>query len=133
MEEFFERIRRRMKELIDELSEEFERTSIMWTPDGILEPLVSFNEYPDKYEVIVDLPYADLNALSITIKHGKLIIECSLRREIRFERWGAYREVKFHRYRTMVKIPDDADIDNMAVEKDEYKRVIRIILPKKRI
>lgn len=132
-DEIFERFRKRMKELFEELREEIERETPMWTPDGALEPLVSLYEYPNKYEIIIDLPYADLNALSITIKKGVLIIECQLRREIRFERWGAYREIGFRRYSTTIKLPEDADTENMVVEKDVERRIIRIHLPKKTI
>ncbi len=131
MEEFFERIRKRIKELMDELNKEIEETAVMWTPDGVLEPLVSLNEYPDHYEIIIDLPYADLNALSINIRNHKMIIECSLREELRFEKWGAYREIRFHRYKTTITLPPDADTEKLDVVKDEARKIIRIILPKK--
>ncbi len=131
-DELMERIRRRIRELFEEISEELEKVTPMWSPDGSLEPLVSTTTYHDRYEVIIDLPYADLNALSLTVKDRILLVECQLRREVKFERWGAYKEIGFRRYRTTIKLPEDADIDNIKVEKDYEKRMIRIIIPRKR-
>ncbi len=130
-DELMDRIRKRIRELFDEITEEIERISPMWSPDGSLEPLVSTTTYPDRYEIIVDLPYADLDALAVTIKDNVLLIECQLRKEVRFERWGAYREIGFKRYRAAVHLPSDADIDKLRIEKEYAKRIIRIIIPRK--
>lgn len=133
LEEFFERLRRRLRKIFEEIEEETESMKPMWTPDGALEPLVSLYEYPDKYEILIDLPYGDLRALSIEVRNNYLIIECQLREEVRFERWGVYSGMRFRRYYASIRLPDDVDIDNMVVERSEIKGIVRIILPRRLI
>ncbi|MCD6301460.1 MAG: Hsp20/alpha crystallin family protein [Staphylothermus sp.] len=132
-DELFEKMRKRIKELIDEFEEEIRELEPMWTADGVLEPLVSIGRYPDKYVVVIDLPYADFDTLSLSIKDHLLIIECALKREIMFERWGAYREIKFKRYHTAIRLPLDVDVENIRIEKDTARRMLRLIIPRIRI
>ncbi len=129
-DELFEKIRRRIRELIDEFEEEIMELEPMWTADGVLEPLVSIERYPDKYVIVIDLPYADFEKLSLSIRDHLLIIECALKKEIAFERWGAYREIKFKRYHTTIKLPRDADVENIKIERDDARRMLRLIIPK---
>lgn len=131
-EDLFERIRRRMKELFEEFEKELESTESMWTPDGMLEPLITIEKYPDRYEVIVDLPYADLRALSVKVRDHVMTIECELKREIRFDRWTAYREVRFRKYHTSIRLPRDSDPTNIRLERDEVRGIIRLIIPRLR-
>jgi len=132
LDEFFERIRRRIREMFEEMEEELASTRTMWSPDGVLEPLVSFNAYPDRYELVVDLPYGDLNALSIEVRDNLLTLKCQLKREIKFEKWGVFREIKFRRYETCIRLPPDADPSDLRVERDENRNIIRIIIPRVR-
>ncbi len=129
-EEFFEKIRRRMKEIFEEMEEELSSTRTMWSPDGVLEPLVSLTAYPEHYELVVDLPYGDLNALSVEVRDSLLTLRCQLKREIRFEKWGVFREIKFRRYETCVRLPADADPSGLRVERDLTRNIIRIIIPR---
>lgn len=129
-DELFEKIRKRIRELIDEFEEEIRELEPMWTADGVLEPLVSIERYPDKYVIVIDLPYADFETLTLSIRDHLLIIECALKKEITFERWGAYREIKFKRYHATIRLPRDADVENIKVEKDDARRMLRLIIPR---
>ena len=131
MEEFFERFRREIRRIIREFEEELEELRPMWDVNGALEPLISITKRPDKYIVLVDLPYADLNALSIEVKGRRVVIECSLSNELRFERWSAYGHTKFNRYHTEFLLPEDIDPTNIIIEKDDEHKVVRIIVPRK--
>lgn len=133
MEEFFERLRRRMRKIFEEIEEEMESMKPMWTPDGALEPLVSLYEYPDKYEILIDLPYGDLRALSIEVRNNYLIVECQLKEEVHFEKWCVCSGTRFRRYYASIRLPDDVDVNNMVVERSENKGIVRITLPRRLI
>ena len=127
----FERIRRKILDEFDRLEKEIEATftSIMeetlgllhpprpmWSPEGALEPLVNIEEQDDKYIILIDLPYANLNTLSIDAKGRTLTIRCSLKRRIRFERWGTLQHQReFHEYKKTIILPEDADTPNFRV------------------
>jgi HSP20 family protein len=131
MEEFIDRLRRRIRELFTEITEEMEKDEAMWSPDGYLRPLVSLTEYPDRYEMIIDLPHADLSSLAVIVQGNTLLLESKLKSEVRFNRWGAYREIRFKEYRETIRLPEDADPSRMKIYKDEGKSIVRIVIPKR--
>jgi len=103
----------------------------MWSTDGTLEPLLEFHEEVDKYVIVVDLPYADMRSLSIVGGEGKIIISCKLKTEVKFEKWGTVqRRTTFREYKKVLTLPDDADVSNFKVEKDERKCFVKILVPK---
>jgi len=132
-DEMFERVRREIRKLMREIEEEFEEDRPMWTTDGRLEPLISMERFPDKYVLLIDLPYADLRALSIDLRGRRVIIECRLREEIRFSRWTVTREAVFNRYYTEVELPEDVDLAGAYIEKDNLKKIVKIVVPRRRI
>ncbi len=127
----FERIRKRILDEFDRLEKEIEATftSIMeealglvhppkpmWSPEGILEPLINVEEQDDKYVILIDLPYANLNTLSIDAKGRTLTIKCSLKKRIKFERWSTLQHQReFHEYKKTIVLPKDADAVNFRV------------------
>ena len=121
----FERVRKRIRELFEEIESEIEKS--MWSPDGVLEPLYTFNMYPDRYEVLVDLPYSDLDSLSIEVKGDRLILRCRLKRELEFSSWFSSRGVKFREYQTEIKLPPDIDPSNVRIEKITTKNIVKVI------
>ncbi|MEM0506936.1 MAG: Hsp20/alpha crystallin family protein [Thermosphaera sp.] len=129
-DDVFERFRRKMRDLIREFESGFE--DIVQFSTGIIEPLYTVSEYPDRYEIMLDLPYGDLNALSIKISESVLKIECDLVKEIRFEKWSIHRNVSLKRYKVELKIPHDVDISNAEIIRDVGKHFIKVILPKKK-
>ncbi len=131
-DDVFERMRRRVRELIEEIEEEVESMRSMWRPDGAIEPLYSMQEYPDHYEIFIDLPYSDFDSLSVEIRGNKLIIGCGLRDELEFSTWYTYRGVKFRKYHAEIRLPSDIDHSRIKIEKDLARKLIKIILPKKR-
>ncbi len=132
-EEFFERVRRELHRLLREFREELEEDKPMWDINGRIEPLVSIQEQHDKYIVLVDLPYADLKALSVNIRGRKISIECRLSSSLRFSNLVVYRETEFNRYYTELEVPEDADVNKANIVKDEVKKMLKIIIPKKSV
>ncbi len=130
-DEFFERFRREIRRIMKEFEEEFEEEKPMWSTDGRLEPLLSLQRYPDRYELLIDLPYADLAALAIEIKGRRVILECRLKREITFTEWTVSRRASFNRYYAEFELPEDADPREAYIEKDEVRKIVRIIVPRR--
>ena len=142
----FERIRKRILDEFDRLEKEIEATftSIMeealgilyppkpmWSPEGTLEPLINIREYDDKYTIIVDLPYANLNTLSIDAKGKSITIKCLLKKRIKFDRWSTLQHQReFYEYKKTVVLPDDADTLNFKVVKRRECMVV-IEVPKR--
>ncbi len=131
LEEFFKRVRREMEELVREIEEEFFGPKPMWSTDGSIEPLITMQEHPDRYEIIIDLPLADLKSLSIEVKGRRLRIQCTLRKTITFPTWSAYGTTKFHKYKTEILLPENTDPQKINIEKIEDKNMVKITVPKK--
>lgn len=131
-EDMFERMRKRIRELIEEFEAELESAKSMWSPDGAIEPLYTVNAYHDRYEIIIDLPYSDLDSLSAEIRDNKLVIECKLREELEFSSWFGSRGVRFRRYYTEIRLPSDITPTGMRIEKDTSRKIVRIVVYRRR-
>lgn len=140
-EEFWRRMLKRLREaeedlqkLFEELSETLGETSTkpMWSTEGTLEPLVQVEEEEDKYVIVIDLPYGDMRALSVTGSKGMVQISCKLRKRIKFDKWGTVqRSTEFREYRKTIHLPEDADTSNFTLQKREDKCMVKIVVPKK--
>jgi len=119
-----------MRDLMEEFEAEIEE--LTRTYSGVIQPLYTVTEYPDRYEVVLDLPYGDLNALSVKISDSTLKIECDLVEEIKFEKWSIHRNVSFKRYKGELKIPFDADISGAVITRDPKKHFVKVVFPKKK-
>lgn len=118
-----------IEEIMEEVSERMEVAKPMWSHEGVLEPLCSMYEYDDRYEVLLDLPGADLSTLSVTGKGKLIMIRCRLKTAVSFPRWGTrQRELQFKEYSKTIKLPKDADINTMKVIRRGTK--IKIIVYK---
>jgi len=127
----FDEVIKRIKETIKSLEEAVSRHQRILSGDAI-EPLYMLNEYPDRYEIIVDMPLADLDLLSIDIKGQRLLLECRLKREVRFEKWSIHRSVGHRVYRLELHLPPDIDAGKTEIEKYTSKSMIRIKIPRRR-
>lgn len=127
----FDEVIKRIKETIKSLEEAVSRHQRILGGD-IIEPLYMLNEYPDRYEIIVDMPLADLDLLSIDIKGQRLLLECRLKREVRFEKWSIHRSVGHKVYRLELRLPPDIDAGKTEIEKYASKSMIRIKIPRRR-
>jgi len=127
----FDEVIKRIRETIKSLEEAVSRHQRILGGD-VIEPLYMLNEYPDRYEVIVDMPLADLDLLSIDIKGQRLLLECRLKREVRFEKWSIYRSVGHKVYRLELRLPPDIDAGKTEIEKYTSKSMIRIKIPRRR-
>ncbi len=127
-EDMFDRMRKRIREIFEEFEAELESMKSMWSPDGVIEPLYTVNAYPDRYEVIIDLPYSDLDSLTVEVRDNKLVLDCKLRQELEFTSWFSSRGVKFKRYYTEIRLPRDIHPSGMRIEKDMSRKIVRIVL-----
>jgi len=127
-EDVFELMRKRIRELIEELESELESVKSMWSPDGAIEPLYTIKAYHDRYEILIDLPYSDLDSLSAEIRGDKLVVECKLREELEFSSWFGGRGVRFGRYYTEIKLPRDIVPSGMRIEKDASRKIVKIVV-----
>jgi len=127
-EDVFERMRKRIRELIEEFELELESAKSMWSPDGAIEPLYTINAYHDRYEILIDLPYSDLDSLSAEIRDNKLVIKCKLREELEFSSWFGGRGVKFERYYTEIRLPRDIVPSGISIEKDALRKIVKIVV-----
>ncbi len=131
-EDFLERFRKEIRRFIREFEEDIEERS-MWDINGRVEPLVSIDRRPDKYIILIDLPYADLKALSVDVRGRRVLIECRLSSGVRFSNWIVYSNTTFDRYYTEFELPEDAVVEGAVIERDESKKIIRIIVPRRRV
>ena len=85
----------------------------MISPNGKVEPLHFVIEYPDKYEVLVDVPLADESTLTIGVYKRILKLRVRLREAVILE------EHEIREYVKRIRIPEDAE--------DEYEvRVVHV-------
>ncbi len=131
--DYFERLRREIRRIMREIEEDYEDERSMWDTSGRVEPLVSIDETPDRYIVLIDLPYADLKALSIDIRGRRVYVECRLAGTVKFDRWTVHRETVFDRYYTEFELPEDAIVDKAVIERVESKKIVKIIVPRRRV
>ncbi|ADV64505.1 Hsp20/alpha crystallin family protein [Desulfurococcus mucosus] len=120
---------KKMRELVRDLENTMRRQLAMEAE--AIEPLYTVNQYPDRYEVIIDMPLADLSVLSVSIRDQRLTVECALREKIRFERWSVHRSVEHRAYRLELRLPPDVIPEEAVVEKSEAKSMIRVRIPRR--
>lgn len=138
MDEVRRRIIRRIIELersIEEVEEEVLRLAReieremqpALTPEGRVEPLTSVYEYPDRYLVIIDMPLADLDAVSVEARGNRLQIRARLKSAVRLECWSTQMKgVSLTEYYKVVDLPPDARASSFSVEKRGTRLVIAI-------
>jgi len=133
MEEFFERLRKRLLREAERLLAEAAMQAD-WTPDGGLRPLYTVYEYPDRYIILVDMAAADTSTLNVTATEDKLILEARLEQELRLsDIYGNVvgREVSLRYYRHEIPLPEDADPRNIKVNVKPNK-IVEIVVPRRR-
>lgn len=101
----FDEFIRRIRELVRSLEESASRLET--TRREFIEPLYSVYEYTDRYVIVVDMPMADFNVLSVDLRGRRLSLECRLRSDVRFERWSMHRTTGFKYYRLELQLPED--------------------------
>ncbi len=97
-------------------------------------PGTDFIEFPDRYQMIFDLPGATADTVSLTIDEGVLTLEAGVRRDIG-ERgpasdnaWIA-REFGVGDFRRRVRIGEDIDDERMTASLSDG--VLTVTLPKR--
>ncbi|MGC9116661.1 MAG: Hsp20/alpha crystallin family protein [Conexivisphaera sp.] len=99
---------------------------------GYIEPLVEVRETGKEIEVYVDLPFVeDSKDVRVELtEDGELEVTASMRRSIKWERWGTYQRFQaFSQYRTRIRLP--ADVDAEGAKATFRNGVLKVVLPKK--
>ena len=96
----------------------------MISPNGKAEPLHYVIEYPDRYEILIDVPLADEKTLTVGMYKKVVKVSVKLKETIRLEE-GEIRE-----YVKILKIPEDAEEEyEVRVHKVDGPIVV-LIFPK---
>ncbi|ALU12610.1 hypothetical protein EYM_05680 [Ignicoccus islandicus DSM 13165] len=96
----------------------------MISPNGKTEPLHYVVEYPDRYEVLIDVPLADERTLTVGVHKRVVKVRVKLRETIKLEE-GEVRE-----YVKILRIPEDAEEEyEVRVHRVEGP-IIVIVFPK---
>jgi HSP20 family molecular chaperone IbpA len=132
------RLMRRMEEfrrMVEEsfLAEEelFERR-IRELSEGETEPLISVNDFGDRFVIIVDMPGVEGSSVEIKFEDNgrKLIVEGSLNQEVAREALGdAIWASRVSRFRGVYTLPEPVDLHRISVER--RGSTVIIIAPKK--
>ena len=110
---------RRLERLMGELSA-FEYEKPMWdTNRSCLEPLAEVEETDEEVIVRVDMPYVDKENVKVQVVEDILIIEATIGKVIKFDRWGTFqREAAFYKYHKEIPLP-------VKVKAEEAKATLR--------
>ncbi len=73
------------------------------SPNGKAEPLHSLFEFPDRFEILIDMPLADERTVSVSVYKRVLKVRASLREPFRIG------ELEVKEYVKIIKIPDEAE------------------------
>ncbi len=75
----------------------------MISPNGKSEPLHYVVEYPDRYEILIDVPLADERTLSVGLYKKVVKVQVKLRETLRIN------DVEIREYVKILKLPDDVE------------------------
>ncbi len=118
--------------MIREIISYLETERPMWSADGSIEPLFEIYDRGDHYLVIIDLPYADLHTLNIMGIENVLKVQCRLRKDVRFERWGTVQHQRvFREYRKTIVLPEDANASKFTITRRTRSCMIEVRIPKR--
>lgn len=128
--------RRRLRSLFDiiesmlEDMESFEEEPMYDAERCCLEPLTEVKETENEIIITADLPGVNKESISIHGDEEHIIIEATLRKEIKFEGWlAAGGEISFKGFRKAIKLPVSVDIERA---KTSFRQgILEIRLPKK--
>jgi len=129
--EAFRRIRKDMERLIKELEEYAWGKPLADLREGYLEPLTQINETPTEIVISMDLPFVrGKEDIEVSVRGNEIFVEAEIDREVSFEDICAfYRGTSFRRYRKVIKLPENIDIEGI---KAKFKSgILEIKIPKK--
>ena len=132
MNDFINELRRRIKELENELNQFF--VSDVQVKDdideGAIEPLVSFNETPDMIIVSLDMPFVDQNTIEAKlIDERHLLVKARIQKGIHSSKLDStYPSMEFKNYKCLLSLPVNVKkISRFSVRRD----ILTIYLVKK--
>jgi len=94
------------------------------SPNGKAEPLHSTFEFPDRFEILIDMPLADERTLTVSLHRRVLKVRAELRETFRI---GEY-EIK--EYIKIIRIPDEADEEYEVEVVRREGPIVVIVFPK---
>lgn len=129
--DIFEDIRQRIRNTFEEVFESPDMEKPMFNlKEKCLEPLVDIQETEDNVIVTVDLPCVDKNAIKINATTDTLEIQATMKKSIKFSRWGTVQEeVEFKKFKKLVRLP--SKVDPKKAQARFKHGILEIRLPKK--
>jgi len=94
------------------------------SPNGKAEPLHSLMEFPDRYEIYIDMPLADESTLTVSVYKRVLKVRAMLRESFRI---GEF-EVK--EYVKILKIPDEVEEEYEVEIVEREGPIVIVVFPK---
>ncbi len=96
----------------------------MISPNGKAEPLHYVVEYPDRYEILIDVPLADERTLSIGMYKRTIKVSVKLKEEIIIQEHVVKEYVK------ILKVPEDAEEEYEVQVVEVEGPIVVITFPK---
>ncbi|NPA84517.1 MAG: hypothetical protein GXO07_00750 [Crenarchaeota archaeon] len=94
------------------------------SPNGKAEPLHSLFEFPDRYEILIDMPLADEGTLSVTLYKRVLKVRALLRETIKIG------EIEVREYIKILKIPDEVEEEYEVEVVEREGPIVVVVFPK---
>lgn len=125
----FKEFRRRIKEMNRLFRRMVETPMAEMNIATYITPLVDIKDEGDKYVLEVDLPGVDKNDIDLEVRGEHLIITARKKQEIKEKKEGYIRaERSFMGYRRVLRLPPDADTNNIKAKYEDG--VLRIEIGK---
>jgi HSP20 family molecular chaperone IbpA len=107
LDDIIKELRRRIKEIEDEISYAMDLFPKDDLDEAVLEPLTSIRETPDCIIVTVDMPFVDPDSVEVKLIEGSLLLlEAEMREDIKSSILDStYPKTTFRKYKKIVKLP----------------------------
>ncbi len=136
--DWFEEFRRYMRErirnienLFDEISSGLDSTLYPgYNNINPEEPLYRIEDHGDTYVILIDLPAADPNSITVDVFEDHIVIKANIKEEARYEYENSIgRRVWITSYSTSIRLP--SPVDTTTVKADRRNNMLVITVKKK--
>ena len=110
-EDIFKELRRRIKELENEISSVMDIFPKDDLDEAVLEPLTSIRETPDCVIVTVDMPFVNPDTSEVKLIEKRMVLlSAELKEDIKSSMLDStYPRITFKKYKKLVKLPSEVD------------------------
>jgi HSP20 family molecular chaperone IbpA len=133
--DWFEELRRYMKErirnienLFNELSSDLDSTLYPgYSNINPEEPLYRIEDHGDTYVIIIDLPAADPNSITVDVFENQVVIKANIKEDARYEFENTIgRRVWITSYSTSIQLPSPVDTSTVKAERKNNMLIITV-------